>query len=60
MEKKLYGLKEAAGILGVSFTWLDLKARAGKIPYVNMGRNRMMSDENIDHVVKHGVDHETE
>ena len=38
LEKRTYTLKEVAEILGVSLTFCYIKARAGKIPTLRIGK----------------------
>ena len=56
MKKELMGLKEAAEILDVSYTFLDKMARKGKVPgLVRMGNRRKLSYEAIKKIQKEGI-----
>lgn len=55
MEQQLFKMKEAAGILSVSFQWLDQKVRAGKIKSVKLGVMRAISIEEINRIKEEGV-----
>lgn len=55
MDKEFFSLSEAAKILGVSYSWLDKKVRAGKIHHNWMGGTRKISREDLERIKKHGV-----
>jgi len=55
MEQQLFGLHEAAEILGVSFSWLEKRIRNGDVPFVQMGGKRMLSDDHIKKIKKEGI-----
>jgi len=52
---KLYGLRAAAKMLGVSYQWIDRAARADKIKVVWLGGKRMIRREEIDRIMQEGV-----
>jgi len=55
-EKLLFDSKEAAAQLGVTHTWLETKAREGKIPCRRLGHYVRYSREDIEQIAKGVVD----
>jgi len=55
MKQQIYGIKEAAEILSVSFSWLDKKIRAGNVNHVMLGGKRMLTVEHIEQIKKEGI-----
>ncbi len=55
MEIEMYQLKTAAKKLDVSYQWLDRKARTGKVKFIWLGGQRMITIDEINRIKKEGV-----
>jgi excisionase family DNA binding protein len=52
---KLYSIKEASDLLGMSESWLDKKIREKAINVVWLGGIRKISEDEIKRITKKGV-----
>ncbi len=55
MDKELFSLSEAAEVLGVSYSWLDKKVRAGVVPHLWIGGTRKISKDAMTLIKRNGV-----
>ncbi len=57
MEHEFYTIKEVAEKLRMKVSWVDKKARDGKINVVRMGtKNRLVKREEMERLLKDGVE----
>ncbi len=55
MEKQIHSVREAAKKLSVSYVWLDKKIRKNKVASIWFGGRRMITEEEIQRLIKEGV-----
>jgi len=55
-EKKLYTIRELAKITGISYAFLDQRARDEKIQVVKIGNRRMVTLATIEKIVQEGIE----
>lgn len=55
MESKLLTLKSVVETLGVSYAWMDRKAREEKIKVIWLGGKRYVHRDELDRIYKEGI-----
>lgn len=54
-KQELFTIGELADKLNVSYQWADRRARKGMINFINLGRKRMVTIEEIERIKMEGV-----